>query len=174
MQAAEEARKAAEEATKQVGDVRVKIAVPPFGGGPWTENGMVAKIRKAAEELRDAKDDDAHEKANSKLRDLLDQYFEEDMTRRQKELESIEARLQKLHAQLDRRRAKKQEIIDLQVKMSANEADGLGFYSQPEGPTFYLPAPGPPMNVKYGPNGSAFYVPMPVSPPGPPVPRRPM
>jgi len=45
----------------------------------------------------------------------------------------MKRRLQKLHAQLERRRAKKAEIIDLQVKMSANEAMGWDFISQPEG-----------------------------------------
>jgi hypothetical protein len=144
-QAAQEARNAAEEAAHQARDIQIQIA-PSVVAGYQPENGMATKIRKAAEELRDAKDDAAHEKANAKLRDLLDQYFEEDMTHRQKELESIETRLQKLHAQLDRRRAKKQEIIDLQVKMSVNEADGLGFYSQPEGPVFNFAAP-PPGNV---------------------------
>jgi hypothetical protein len=140
--AAKEAAKAAQEELARAGDVQVHINTPNFFFG----NPMADKIRKAAEELRDAKDDDAHEKANAKLRELLDKYFEEDMTRRQKELESIETRLQKLHAQLDRRRAKKQDIIDLQVKMSVNEADGLGFYSQPEGPVFNFAAP-PPGNV---------------------------
>lgn len=169
-QAAEEARKAAEDATKQARDIQIQVATPIFAGFQGG-NGMTAKIRKAAEELRDAKGDDAHEKANSKLRDLLDQYFEEDMTRRQKELESIEARLQKLHAQLDRRRAKKQEIIDLQVKMSENEADGLGFYSQPEGGTFNVFAPQPPMvNWKFSKDGSATASSADVMPPTPPAP----
>ena len=169
-QAAEEARKAAEDATKQARDIQIQVATPIMAG-IQAGNGMTAKIRKAAEELCDAKGDDAHEKANSKLRDLLDQYFEEDMTHRQKELESIETRLQKLHAQLDRRRAKKQEIIDLQVKMSANEADGLGFYSQSEGGTFNVFAPQPPMvNWKFSTDGSETSPSADVMPPTPPAP----
>ena len=35
-------------------------------------------------------------------------------------------------SQLDRRREKKSEIIDLQAKVAINEADGLGFYGQPK------------------------------------------
>jgi hypothetical protein len=136
-----DARRAAEDAGNRARDIKFQIATPIMAdlqfGNPAT-----AKIRQAAEELRDAKDDEAHEKANSKLRDLLDKYFEQDMTHRQKELESIESRLQKLHAQLEHRRAKKQDIIDLQVKMSVNEADGLGFYSQPAGGSFnFIPQP---------------------------------
>jgi hypothetical protein len=108
-QAAEEARKAAVDAANQAREIQLQVA-EPIVAGLHVGNGVSAKIRKAAEELRDAKGDDAQEKANSKLRDLLGQYFAEDMTHRQKELDSIEARRQKLHAQLDRRRARKQDI----------------------------------------------------------------
>ncbi len=43
----------------------------------------------------------------------------------------IEARLDKLRSQLDRRREKKQDIVDLQVKVAINAAEGLGFPGQP-------------------------------------------
>ena len=43
----------------------------------------------------------------------------------------LEERLGKLRAQLKRRRAKRQEIIDLQIQVAVNEADGLGFLSRP-------------------------------------------
>ena len=41
--------------------------------------------------------------------------------------------MQKLRAQLDRRREKKQEIIELQLKLAVNEADGLGFFGEGAG-----------------------------------------
>ena len=50
------------------------------------------------------------------------------MVQREQELKQIEERLTKLRELLDRRRTKKQEIIDLQTKVALNEADGLGFY----------------------------------------------
>jgi hypothetical protein len=130
-------------------DFQFKFATPVVANVLFGPRPADAAIRKAAEELSDAKDDDAKAKATAELRGLLDKYFEEDMIQRQKELEGIEARLQKLHAQLERRRAKKDDIIDLQVKMSVNEADGLGFYSQPAGGTFnVMPTmPGPPTYV---------------------------
>jgi hypothetical protein len=53
------------------------------------------------------------------------------MAVRKKELADIESRLEKLRAQLERRRAKKDEIVDLQVKVAINEAEGLGFTSAP-------------------------------------------
>jgi hypothetical protein len=51
------------------------------------------------------------------------------MVNREKELAELEKRLAKLREQLDRRRTKKQDIMDLQIKVLLNEADGLGFYS---------------------------------------------
>jgi hypothetical protein len=88
-----------------------------------------AEIRKAAEALRDAKDEEAKDKAKEHLRELLRNYFGEDMVRREKELEAMENRLKKLKEQLARRRDKMNEILDLQVKVLVNEADGLGFFS---------------------------------------------
>jgi hypothetical protein len=140
--AAEAGQKAAQAAMDRARQIQLKIATPITTNLQFGDPNA-AKIRKAAEELRDAKDDDAKTKATADLRDLLGTYFEEDMVHRQKELEGVEARLQKLHAQLERRRAKKQDIIDLQVKMSVNDADGLGFYSQPEGGAFNIVAPAP-------------------------------
>ena len=67
--------------------------------------------------------------ARKKLTELIDKYFDEDMVQRQKELAQLEQRLAKLREQLDRRRTKKQDIVDLQMKKSLlNEADGLGFF----------------------------------------------
>jgi hypothetical protein len=93
-------------------------------------------IRAAAEAVRDAKGDDAKTTAQKKLAELLGKCFDEDTERRQKELTQIEERLTKLRELLDRRRTKKQDILDLQMKVALNEADGLGFYDseQPGGP----------------------------------------
>jgi hypothetical protein len=85
-------------------------------------------IRQAAEKVRDAQGGEAQASAQNKLADLLDQYFDEDMARRESELTKIEERLAKLRDLHNRRRAKKQEILDLQMKVALNEAEGLGFY----------------------------------------------
>ena len=52
---------------------------------------------------------------------------------RRQELADIEARLAKLRTQLDRRREKKDDIVDLQYQVAINEAEGLGFTSRAEG-----------------------------------------
>jgi len=57
--------------------------------------------------------------------------FDEDMKVRESELSKLEERLNKLRAQLDRRRKAKGEIIQLEVKVLVNEAAGLGFSGGP-------------------------------------------
>lgn len=89
-----------------------------------------AKIREAAEKLRDAEDEEAKAAARKELAEVLGKYFDEDMSHREDELAKLEQRLTKLREQLDRRREKRQEIIDLQIQVSLNEAEGLGFVSR--------------------------------------------
>jgi len=125
---AEKAAKAAEEAAKSAEKYRFDVFSFVDGRrSPPVEQ----KIRQAAVKVRDAQDAAAKSAATAELAKLLDEHFEADMRVRQQELAGIVARLEKLKAQLDRRRAKKQEIVDLQLKVALNEAEGLGFYSQP-------------------------------------------
>lgn len=89
------------------------------------------QIRRATAALRGAENDQQKADATKRLNDLLNEYFDEDVKHREGELTRLEERVKNLRAQLDRRRQKKQEIIDLQIKVAANEADGLGMFSQP-------------------------------------------
>jgi hypothetical protein len=120
--AQEDHRRTLEEHRRIQEQFRGKNRKPPIGS--------LQQIAESAAEIRDAKDEAARAAATKELTNLLDQCFELDMQGRAKELENIAARLQQLQQQLDRRRAKKQEIIDLQVKVAVNEADGLGFFGQ--------------------------------------------
>jgi hypothetical protein len=120
---------------------------PPTAAAPFPlkmhyANDPSAKIRAAAEAVRDAKDSKAKEEAQKKLAELLGKCYDEDMTRREKELTQVEERLKTLRDLLERRRTKKQEIIDLQTKVALNEAEGLGFYDGDRGPRA-----GGPMNI---------------------------
>jgi len=131
------------------------------------------KIREAASAVRNAEDDDAREKATEELASALDEYFEQDMEARTKEVEEIQARVERLQAQLDRRREKKAEIIDLQLKVALNEADGLGFYSEPKDMMFNFQVPPPPMMMPM--SGDTYGImtpqhPVMAAPPAPPVP----
>lgn len=98
----------------------------PGGGG-----GVLAPARSEIEQLmthlRQADDDVKKAEITTLLRAAVAEYFDEDLKGRETELTKLEARLTKLRAQLDRRRKAKPEIIQLQIKVMVNEADGLGF-----------------------------------------------
>jgi multidrug efflux pump subunit AcrA (membrane-fusion protein) len=119
---ADSARKEAEKQWRIESD-KFKFVFNPFGREAH------AKLREAAEAVRDAEDGKDREQAASKLRELLEDSFAEDMKRREESLEEMKDRLNKLEEQLDRRRDKMEEIVELQMKVLVNEADGLGFFS---------------------------------------------
>lgn len=89
------------------------------------------RIRQASDSLRNAANDDSKAAAKKQLFDLLNEYFDKDLLRREEDLQQIEARVKTLREQLAKRRQKKDEIIELQIRVAENEADGLGFFSRP-------------------------------------------
>jgi hypothetical protein len=145
----------------EAAEIRIRQSFPKMKGFPR----HLTQIQEVAEKLRDAKEESDKAAAQQELTALVDKLFEEDMRVREQELTDIAARLDKLRVQLDRRRAKKQDIVDLQIKVAINEAEGLGFSSQPknggafnfrfESPVFTSspgdlmipPPPGPPVAV---------------------------
>jgi hypothetical protein len=92
------------------------------------------EIQELSAKIRDAEDDAAKAEARNGLAKALDGYFEEDMKRREEELAKVEERVKKLRALLEKRAAKKSEIIQLQIKVLENEADGLGFFNNSQAP----------------------------------------
>jgi polyhydroxyalkanoate synthesis regulator phasin len=96
--------------------------------------------------LRSDKPEAEKELARKQLSELLSVGFDRDLETRETDLKSLETRVQKLRAQLDKRKAAKQEIVDLRLKTIQNEADGLeypGSATQPEGASNPLvPVPG--------------------------------
>ncbi len=85
------------------------------------------RIQQLMIELGEATDDAKKQDLIKQLATAVTANFEEDMTSREAELTKLEERLAKLRAQLDRRRKAQGEIIQLQLKVMINEADGLGF-----------------------------------------------
>jgi hypothetical protein len=86
-----------------------------------------------------------------KLQAAVSSQFDRDMEHRESELTKLEERFNKLRQQLERRRRAKNDIIELQIKVLVNEAEGLGFgaessafeldhYARPNG--WYLGPPG--------------------------------
>lgn len=94
---------------------------------------LPAQIREMTRKLRQADDDATRAELTDELEAKLNEYFDHDMQRREAELAKIEQRLAKLRSQLDRRRENRQEIVDLQMKVILNDAEGLGFFSTSPG-----------------------------------------
>jgi hypothetical protein len=94
------------------------------------KDSLEAQIREAVEQFRSA-EGEAKTAAQQKLKELLEQYVDRDLQRREAEVADVEGQVKKLREQLDRRLAKRRELIDLQMKLVENEAEGLGFFSSP-------------------------------------------
>ncbi len=130
---ADSAKRQFDQALKQADRARLQAetARTLFGESPVrvrVQLGTTNAIHTAAAEVRDAKGDDDRKAAQKKLDEALSKYFDEDMVQREKDLKEVEERVTKLRELLERRRASKQEIIDLEAKVALNQANGLGFY----------------------------------------------
>jgi hypothetical protein len=86
-----------------------------------------SEIRKLVNQLRETDDEAKKADLTKQLEAAVAKHFDEDMKTRETELTKLEERLKKLRAQLDRRAKAKAELIQLQVKVLVNEAEGLGF-----------------------------------------------
>jgi hypothetical protein len=86
-----------------------------------------SEISRLVGELRDATEDAKKTEITKKLEEAVTKAFEEDQKSRETELTKLEERLKKLRGQLDRRAKAKSDIIQLQLKVLVNEAEGLGF-----------------------------------------------
>ena len=118
-QIGEQARQQAEQLRSTFGQAPLRMRVEPKGA---------EAIHVAAAAVSDAKGEDEKSAAQKKLNEALSKYFDNDMEQREKELKQVEERVTKLRELLERRRAGKQEIIDLEAKVALNQANGLGFY----------------------------------------------
>lgn len=87
-------------------------------------------VQEALNKYRDAGDEKEKGNARKEMSTALSDYFDADMQLREQEIRDIEERVKKLQAQLERRRAAKAELLDLQLKVLVNEAEGLGFYGR--------------------------------------------
>jgi len=86
-----------------------------------------AKLQKAIETLKQAKDEEARKKSLETLSSVVSQLFDEDLKRRESEVGDIRNRAAKLKALIDKRKESKDRIVDLQLKIQRNEVEGLGF-----------------------------------------------
>jgi hypothetical protein len=115
------------------------VQIAPGGGFPGAPAfGVVApgvrtrsEISRLVAELRDATDEAKKAEITKKLETAVTKAFDDDQKTREAELAKLEERLKKLRGQLDRRGKAKADIIQLQLKVLVNEAEGLGFSGTP-------------------------------------------
>ncbi len=86
-----------------------------------------SEIGRLVKELGETTEEAKKAEITKKLEAAVTKFFDEDQKVRETELAKLEERLKKLRAQLDRRSKAKADIIQLQLKVLVNEAEGLGF-----------------------------------------------
>lgn len=127
-------------------------------------------IRRGVKQYQDAKTDDEKKQGETTISNALSKYFELDMQNREEEIREIEERVKKLRAQLETRREAKDQLIELQLKVLINEANGLGFYRQSPLPNAQTGIPGVPIYtsppVTYAPGRIPLSTPMTPAHPG--------
>jgi hypothetical protein len=89
------------------------------------------EIVQLVKQLSDAEDSAKKADLTKQLEAAIAKSFDSDMEGREDDLSKLEDRVKKLRVQLDRRRRAKDDIIQLQLKVHVNEAEGLGFTSRP-------------------------------------------
>ncbi|GAB5444481.1 MAG: hypothetical protein Fues2KO_48300 [Fuerstiella sp.] len=72
---------------------------------------------------------DRSEQQLERLREALNNYFEQDLQVREQQLEEIRSKLQAMEEKLEQRRRSQKEVVDLQYRLLVNEANGLGFFA---------------------------------------------
>lgn len=85
-------------------------------------------VNKARQKVQSAKSEEDRTKAATELRNTLNEYFDKDLKAREQELDTINEGLKKMQAGLKKRADAKDDIVDLQLQIIVNEAEGLGFF----------------------------------------------
>lgn len=100
----------------------------------------MARIHEVKEKLSSA--EGASEEVQAELKSALAAYFVADMQHRVRELDEIKAKIDETEAKLQRRLDSQQEVVELQLKLTLAEANGLGFFSKAEDGARLTPGPG--------------------------------
>ena len=87
------------------------------------------RIRDSRQQLAAATIETEQRKAIHDLTTALGEYFDSDMQFRTDELKKIRDGLVNMQARFEKRTLAKDSIVELQLKMIVNEANGLGFFS---------------------------------------------
>ncbi len=100
----------------------------------------IFRVNDAHRRFRKAKPEEDRTKAMTVLSKALGEYFDRDMYARQQEIDAINGGLKKMLDGLTKRATAKDAIVDLQLQIIVNEAEGLGFFrtsARPRGEAFF-------------------------------------
>ncbi|QEG22312.1 prefoldin domain-containing protein [Mariniblastus fucicola] len=124
--------------------------------GPATSFGLArsswvsakaSEVDKAYESLKGAKSDEERSDAKASLRKALVTDYDSKMDQYDEHIESLEKELEEMRERLSRRRAAKEEMVDLKLKELVANADGLGWPSGPKSSiNVRFPSTSPDMN----------------------------
>ena len=92
------------------------------------EQRFAQQVADAALAYTVADTDEERDKAESRLNEAVSGQFDLIVRSREAQIAGLQKRLETLETQLEQRKAAKEEIVDLRIKVLINEAKGLGFY----------------------------------------------
>ncbi len=96
------------------------------GGAPNPTWQAYEQMRSLAQKIKESEPKE-REELIPEFRRTIAAVFDFDYENREKQLADLEKRVTKLKGQLAKRKEQKDKIIDLQIQVTINEADGLGF-----------------------------------------------
>lgn len=97
----------------------------------FKKNQLQETISQVSSQLKTSQDQAEKEALKENLRKELQEFYELELSAREFKLKPLEDRVKKLRGQIDKRRAAKEEIVDLQLQLIMNQAEGLGYFSEP-------------------------------------------
>ena len=86
----------------------------------------IQELNQLRSKLEAATTDEEREELQTKLRAATKEYFDRDMHHRQAELSRLQKRAGETEALLSKRASMKEELVDLQLQVMVNNAEGLG------------------------------------------------
>lgn len=90
------------------------------------------QIREAVKKIRETKEEELKSEVITEMEELFTKYFDQEIQQREEQLAPLEKRVKKLRDQIEKRKAAKADIIGLQLKLIEHQAEGLGFFTEPE------------------------------------------
>ncbi len=90
----------------------------------------------AMKALRDADSESTKADAKNKIEELLTAQYDESLNNYDKYLEELSSKIAEMKTQVEKRRAARDEMVQLKLQMVVSEADGLGWPDDRQGPAF--------------------------------------